>query len=235
MIAEDVAGKVYRQLPSGSILGSIPEDDLVKLLLPSRVRAYKSGETVIEQGTTGDSMMLVLYGQLKVCLRTAQGKDVVLSYIGPGEIAGEIALLDGGVRTASVVAEQETEVVVIKRRDLIPFLQDHGAVALRIIETLCGRLRQTNNMVENQATRAKAQRLALGLLRLADEHGVVGEDGIVAIRVRQSDLGGFVKLSRENVNRQLGEWADEDIVTLSRGVIAITNRAALEKIADLQD
>ena len=144
--------------------------------------------------------MIVLSGTPKVCVDASTGREVVLDYLGPGEIISEIAVFDGKPRTASSIAIEAAELVVLQRCVVLPFLEKHPAASLRIIEMLCDKIRRTNAIVQDSTAISKAPRLALGPLRLLDEHGIEGDDGIsLSFRISQTELGNYVNISRENV------------------------------------
>jgi CRP-like cAMP-binding protein len=108
----------------------------------------------------------------------------------------------------------------------LPFLAQHPDVALRIVQALCRKLRQTNALLEDHASRAMAPRLARGLLRLSQRPA----DDV--IRMSQSDLGNYAGMSRENVNRLLGQWAESGLVEVKRGGLRILDRAMIARIAE---
>lgn len=227
---------VYGRLPSDSILKSLPEPELDELLGFAVTKKIARNETLIELGDPGDSMMVVLSGTLKACVGSASGKEVVLEYLGAGSIIGELALFDGEPRAASVVAIEPAELVILQRRFVLPFLERKPSAALSIIRSLCHKMRRTNSLVRDTSGLAMGPKLARGLLRLMDEHGERKEDGLtLTFRMNQSDLGNYVSLSRENVNRQLKMWEEAGVIRLSRGNISILDEDALRAIAESLD
>ena len=228
-----VAAGLRARLPEQSVLKPLSDAELDALFAFGATRRLARGESLFDRGDPGDSMMVVLSGTLKACAVTAQGREVVFDYIGPGGVVGEIAALDGEPRTARVVAMEPVELIVLQRRFLLPWLERHSGAALRIIRVLCHKLRRTNALVEDHAGLALGPKLARGLLRLAEEHGVnkAGRVGL-GFPISQSDLGNYVSLSRENVNRQLREWAAAGYIELARGRVAIIDRDALGDIAE---
>ncbi|MGB0630799.1 MAG: Crp/Fnr family transcriptional regulator [Alphaproteobacteria bacterium] len=228
-----LADQIIEKLPSDSILRSLTRGELDDFLGFATVKRLNRNETLIEAGDPGDSMMIVLSGTLKVCVHASSGREVVLDYLGPGEIIGEIAVFDGKPRTANVIAIENAELVVLQRRVVLPFLEKHPSASLRIIEMLCDKLRRTNAIVQDSTANSKAPRLALGILRLLEEHGVEGDNGLsIGFRISQTELGNYVNISRENVNRQLREWEDAGVIRVGRGSISIQDRDALQRIAD---
>ncbi len=231
--AADLTERVLETLPADSVLGLLSTAELKEFLDFAVVKRLKRGQALVKADDPGDSMMIVMAGTLKVCVRSSTGREVVLDYLGPGAMIGEIALFDGKPRTADVVAIDAVEAIVLQRRFVLPFLEKNPSAALRIIEMLCDKLRRTNALVSDGAAVPMGQKLARGVLRLLEEHGV-REDGALSLgfRLSQGDLGNYVNLSRENVNRQLGEWEQAGLVEVSRGRIAILDEEGLRRVAD---
>lgn len=227
-----LAAQIHARLPADSILGSLDEAELTELLAFAVRKKIGRGSLLFEAGDDGDSMLVVLDGTLKVFVVTANGREIVLNYVSRGGIIGEIAMLDGGPRTANVSAVDATEVLLLQRRHLLPFLEHHLDAALRVIAVLCRHLRHANEMIEASTGMAMGPRLARGLLRLVDEHAVTAPDGMRVLTLTQGDIASFVGLSRENVNRQLREWEQDGFVKLGRGQITVRAADALREIAD---
>jgi len=221
--------------PENALLAVLSTEDAFALVQNAPRRPLKKGAFLFEQSDQGDFAALILSGAVKINTVSASGREVVYAYLSVGDLVGELSVLDGGDRTASATIIEKGEVAVIRRHDLQTTLLEKPSIALKIIENLCLRLRSANALIESDRSAATGPRLARGLLRLLREHGVE-QDGIerVGFKISQSDLGSFVSLSRENVNRQLHEWVDEGIVALSSGRVNILQRGALEEIADFE-
>ena len=233
------AAEELKALPGGSILGALGDSERAELAAIARRRRLAAGETVFAQGDPGEAMLVVLTGLLRIHILTASGREVVLDYAGPGQAIGEIAVLDGGPRAAGVTAVEASEVMMLTRRDLLPFLGRHHDVALRVIGVLCARLRRTNDLVEASSTALGiGPRLARGLLRLAGiaANGDVDVDeGPHPLKITQGELAAHVGLARENVNRQLREWEEAGLLELGRGRLSLRDAAALAEIAEESD
>ncbi len=184
---------------------------------------------IFAKGDPGSSLFAICRGTVKISVPSIDGHDAVVNLIGKGDIFGEIALLDGGPRTADVVAVTDCELFVIDRRDFLPLMRDEPEIALRMIEILCARLRKTTEQVENLMFLPLPGRLAKALLRLSDGDGRTCERKAA---VTQKDLGNLIGMSRESTNRQLRIWEDQAWVRLERGGIIILSATALERIAE---
>jgi CRP-like cAMP-binding protein len=173
--------------------------------------------------------MGVLAGAIKVSVASAEGKDIVLNIFREGDIFGEIALLDGRPRTADAVAMVPSELIVIERRDFVPFLSSHPDVMLRFIEILCSRLRHTSEQVQDVTFLNLPTRLAKTLLELASGEGGAAPGRKVAIT--QREISQIIGKSRESTNKQLRAWAKRGWIRLERGGVSVVVPDKLAAVA----
>src|SRR5262245_8067974 len=185
-------------------------------------KRIKRGTTMFSKGDQGTCLYAVCSGQVKITVRSGEGKDAVFNLIGPGQIFGEVALLDGGQDTADAVAVQDTELLVIDRRDFIPLVHREPDVAIRLIEILCGRLRNTSEQVEDVIFLDLPARLAKTLLRLAGSEAKNHK-----VPIAQGELGQLIGVSREATNRQLRDWENNNWVELESGAVVLLDPEAL--------
>lgn len=223
---------LFEDLPPDTIFSKMSDAERQSLIKLATTRHLDRGAMLYEQGEPGLSFSILTSGMVKVCVYSLEGKEIVFDYLGRGKIIGEISIFDGKPRTASVIAVEPCEVLVFQKKDVVPYLERNGATAMKVIELLCERLRKTDALMEQNTSLAMEPKLARGLLRLAEDHGTRKDDGAVDVQIRQSDVGNYVSLARENVNRQLREWADQGYVELTRGHIIIRDMAAIAEIAD---
>jgi CRP/FNR family cyclic AMP-dependent transcriptional regulator len=146
---------------------------------------------------------------------------------------GEIALLDGQPRSADAVAIEPTELLVLERNRLMPFLTANPEIASRMIVVLCQRLRQTSEALEDALLRDAPSRVARGLLRLAGTFGKPETGGLrLDIRLSQQQIGNLIGISRESINKHIVEWTRAEILSVNGGFITIIDRDALEHMSD---
>jgi CRP-like cAMP-binding protein len=184
---------------------------------------------ICAKGDLGTSLFVICHGTVKISAPSVDGHDALFRLLGKGDIFGEIALLDGGPRTADAVAVTDCELFVIERRDFLPIMGEEPEVAIRMIEILCSRVRRTTEQAENLMFMPLRGRLAKALLQLSEGDGRTGERKAV---VTQKDLGNLIGMSRESTNRQLRVWEDQKWVRLERGGILILATKELERIAE---
>jgi CRP/FNR family transcriptional regulator, cyclic AMP receptor protein len=212
------------------------EAELGALMAHAHVATFAAGEQIYLKGSPGTSMMAVLKGAVRISVPGPDGREIVLATIGEGDIVGEIALLDGKERTADVTAASDCEVLVIERRNFLPFMEQHPKVALRLLVALCARLRRTTEQVEDLALLNLPERLAKMLLSLAASKGERTPHGVrIAGRLMQGELGNMLGTSRESINKQLSHWQRAGILEISKGgIFTIRNEAALREIVNVE-
>ena len=151
-----------------------------------------------------------------------------------GHLFGEVALLDGQPRTGDAVAIEDTALLTLERNRLVPFLTANPQIQGRLIAALCQRVRQTSEHLEDALLRDASSRVARGLLRLAGAFGKPEVDGIrLDIRLSQQQFGNLIGISRESINKYLGDWSRAGHLSIKGGFITIRNCDALDRIADL--
>jgi CRP-like cAMP-binding protein len=211
------------------LMQALGQSQLADMTRRGQTRSYEAGQTVYARGAPGGSLLIVQSGRAEVSITTPFGRKSIIGVAGPGAMIGEIACLDGGARSADVLALEPLEAVVVDRRAVLDILSRDPPSAIRVIEALCEKARNATDMVEILSIDSGRSRLAACLLRLLGEEG--DEDGSDRIRVSQSWLASYVGLSRENVNRQLRAWVREDLISLEAGVLTVPDRQRLEDVA----
>jgi CRP-like cAMP-binding protein len=224
---------VKRILGQHFILKYLPPSDLDCLAQLSAVRKYKAGEPIFLKGDPGTAMMAVLSGRVRICAYSTDGREVVLNVISPGEVFGEIAMIDGGERTADAFAMEEADLLILGRRDFMPVLARNPDVCIKLLELLCRRLRWTSEQMEDISFLDLRSRLAKRLIYLADHHGEPsGEGDGKTVRISQQLLANMIGASREAVNIQLAEWKEEGVISSRRGWITVVDRGRLDEIIE---
>lgn len=214
------------------LLAQLDEDALDSLLAVATERQFTNGQVIFQKGDPGTSMMAVLNGRVRISAYSEDGREIILNMIEPSQLFGEIALLDGKERSADATAMGKTNLLVLDRRDFVPFLEDNPKIMIRLFDVLCNRLRQTSEMVESIAFLDFGARLAKLLLQMADNYGVDNDLGLlINLRISQADLGNLIASTRESVNRQLNAWVQEGIIAMAQGRIVILDRQMLQLTA----
>jgi len=204
-------------------LGAEQRNALVSRAL---IRRFGAGDTIFRMGSPGSSMMAVLSGNVRISISSPGGKELLLAILQPGEVFGEIALLDGKERSADATAVGACSLAVLERRDVLSFLEHHPEAWLRIVDVLCDRLRDNTQHVAEVALLQLPARLAKTLLRVSES------DGGAQIQLSQRDLGNMVGAARESVNKCLAEWQRRGLIRIDENTITIANRDALQALVE---
>lgn len=216
------------------LLQHLRDWDLKRLAMVARTDTLAAGKPVFEKDAPGGSMFAVIEGRVLIYNRSIEGRDIVFNLIGPGEVFGELSVLDGEPRSASAKTLERTRLLVLERNHLLPFLKETPEVCVELITVLCGRLRQTTNQLEDSAFLELKPRLARKLLQLAEHYGTATAEGHIAIALSlsQGQLGAMLNATRESVNRCFAEWARIDLVSFEQGEIKLCKPRALEAVAN---
>jgi CRP-like cAMP-binding protein len=212
------------------IFCDLDSDALDQLCRYAKHATLKRGSTIFSKGDHGNSLVAVISGTIKISISSPDGRSAILNLIGPGEIFGEVALLDGQARTADCTANTNCEIFVIDRREFIPFVRSQPALAMKFIELLCARLRWTSDQVEEVILQNLPGRLASALLRLTEKHRLA--TGSRTIAITQQEISEMVGMTRESINKQLRVWAARDWVRLEHGAIVVLDAVPLQALVD---
>lgn len=210
-------------LATHRLFRALPPPQRARLAAFAKRQPMRAGQTVFSRGDVGDHMLAVIEGEVRITLTNPEGRVRTLTIFRPGDIFGEIALLDGKNRTADAIAVTDGMLLRFERRDVLPLLRGTPEVTDALLQILCERLRRTSYQVEEHSFLDLEAQLARATLRLA-------KDG-PSIRITQSALAELIGVARESVNRQLGEWEEAGLIENPKGRIDLKDRAALEAIA----
>jgi CRP-like cAMP-binding protein len=215
-------------LRNHSLFGQLPAAAIEHLGSYMQRRKLARGSTIFEKDDPGTGMMGILSGSVKISVPSADGRDIVLNIMHEGDIFGEIALLDGHPRTADAIAMTDCELMVIERRDFIPFLRSQPELAIEIIKMLCSRLRRTTDQVQDLSFLNLPTRLAKALLRLSDPQA---SHPSRKIAITQREISQIIGRSRESTNKQLSVWAKRGWIRLQRGAVTVLSRDKIAQVA----
>ena len=213
-----------------ALLAGVPGDDVQRLLQIARRRTFRRGEVVFHMGDPADTLHLVVSGRFAVRVQTALADVAVLTILGPGDLFGELALLEtDGRRSATVEAIEAGETRSIHRPDFEVLRDRHPSVTDVVTAILAEQVRRlTGNLLEALYLPAD-RRIRRRVAELADAYAPRG--GEVTIPLRQEDLAGLAGTSRATVNRVLREEEARGTVRLARGRTVVIDREGLARRA----
>ena len=222
-----------RFLESVELFSGLSSSKLDRLVDLSATRSLAANDVLCNKGDEAGQFYGVLWGRLKAVGTGSEGREVVFAVIGPGEVTGEIALIDGRPRSATIVAMEDSELLVLARRDFLAFLREDVDAAIQLAQVLAAYIRRLSDTVEDAYYQPLPVRLAKKLLQLGREHGEDTPDGLrVGVKLSQRELGELVGKTREAVNKQLRTWGEAGLVVTVGGHLVLRDVEGLEEIAD---
>ena len=204
------------------------EIDQIRAL--ARAQRYPARQTIVSQGDDSGDLFLIIDGRLRASSCNANGDEVVLSIMGPGEVFGEMALLDGAPRSATVSTIDACQLLVIEAGSFHALLRQMPTLAAGLMKVMARRIRDLTGRTQDVALLDVESHLAKVVLALANRFGDHSRSGQTAITLKlsQQELASMVGATRELVNRRLRAWAQRGIVELVAGSLVIKQQHALE-------
>lgn len=203
------------------LLAGLDPDELARIARVAVPRSFSKGERVFHEGDETDACYVIRSGEVRVTREHPDGRAIALATLGPGEIVGEMAMLDGGVRSASVEALSDVELLALAAADMRGLLERNAAITTKLVVALAQRLRETNERISRQSFQTVPSRVAGVLSQLASgDSAEQGRDG-VTIRMNQADLAQLAGTSRESVSRFLAVLERAGVVRVGRGRVTV--------------
>lgn len=215
-----------------SLFGSASAEELDAIAARAATRSFARGDVIMHQGDPGDCLFILTKGVARVAVVAVNGREITLDFLEPGAVVGEIAVLDGLDRTASVIAMEPVEALRLDRAAIRDIVNERPDFAWQLLGQMARRLRQANATIEGDRAFASGPRLARSLIRLM----ATGPDGPrLRHDLNQTDLAQFAGMSREQINRQLSVWADSGVIAREHGRVRIIEPDVLLEIAESGD
>jgi CRP/FNR family transcriptional regulator, cyclic AMP receptor protein len=221
--------------PNPSLLSGLPEHFSTGLFAAATPVKLGNDETLFLAGDAGDGCYRVEDGLLKVTMMSRAGNERILAFLGPGAIVGELSIIDGLPRSASVVAVRDSALSFLSRAAFDDFANKHPEVYKSLVTLIAARLRETDAALAAGSFLPLRGRVACTLLELAQDFGQDVGSGRIVIRqkIGQSDLAAMAGIARENVSRILNDWKRRKLVSRLSGYYCLENKAQLQHEAEL--
>jgi CRP-like cAMP-binding protein len=222
--------KLLANVPLFAGLSPAELDGLIQV---ARTRVLRAREELFHKGDEGSQVFLVMRGSLKALTTSDEGDDVVFSILGPGELFGEIGFLNNAVRTASVTAITDCELLGVDRRDFLAYLRGRPEASIKLLGVLANRLKRVSELVEDTLFLNLPVRLAKKLIHYASIYGEESGNGTlrIGLKLSQEEWGDLVGATRESINKQMRAWTEEGIIGVDQGYVVILRPEALEQLA----
>jgi CRP-like cAMP-binding protein len=217
-----------------ALFRGLSEQQRAQLFARIRLRHYAAGETIFLMGDTGVTLMAIVEGTVQISVPSPEGKEIMLTIMHPGEVFGEIGLLDGKERSADARAMSACVLAILERRDVLSVFDECPRAYFDVVALLCERIRRTTTQMAEVTLLDLPPRLARALLRAAaaDQGNAVHGRIQDSVKLSQRELGTIVGATRESVNKCLRNWQRAGIVEVEPAGIRIKDPAALKALAE---
>ena len=219
-----------------SIIGHLPEHDMVDLLRQSQVRALRARESIYRQGDPGRTVVAVLDGYVKLSSTTAAGREAILDIVRPGMSFGELAVLNNRPRDSDAITLSRSRLLTIDGRQFTQVMERSPEGLRMMVDLLSDRLRAATQRVMDAVSLPAPARLAKTLMQLAKLQSITVQNGIqIELQLSQAELGGMTGLTRESINKHLATFRDAGWISLSGGMVTLLDVAALDNLLSDHD
>ena len=217
-----------KRIVSG-ILPNLPIQFSGRLLANAKPHSLAERGVLFQAGDVADGCYRLDHGLLKVSIASPQGDERILTILGPGSIVGELAIIDGGLRSATVVAIRDCKLSFISREAFVSCLREYPEIYSDLVSTLVSRLREADDAMAAASFLTVKARVARALLELAEHLGRESDSGQIVIlhKIRQSDIAAMAGVARENVSRTLTELKRRGLISQSTSYYFINDKRKL--------
>ena len=218
---------------AGEFLSSLEPEDREALRARAGRRRFRRGAVLMHEGRPGAEVFVLLAGRVKVTGTTRDGREVIIRFAGPGEVLGELSLLDRQPRANSVEAIDQVEALALSAADFQALLESRPGFAIALLRSLARRFRGSDTMRIEFAASQTLGRVAARLVELVERYGEPGERGtiVIALPLSQEELAGWTASSREAVAKALQALRELGVLVTERRRITVLDPAALRRHA----
>lgn len=213
------------------IFSQLNDEELEKIRGLCVTKKYGKDRLILIEEDTGSSMFLLQKGRVKVSRMSDDGREVILSILESGDFFGEMSLLDGKVRSASVTAIEDSEVLLLRRGDFLRLLEDYPQIAISLLKELAARIRRSDTQIKSLSLQDAMGRVASTLIMLAEDHGKIRHGQLVISRIPlQQDLANMAGTSRETISRVFKYLEEEKLIHRDRRKLLIPDYAKFKRM-----
>jgi CRP-like cAMP-binding protein len=213
------------------IFNELGDQELEKITGLGVRKKYKKGSIILLEEETGAALFVIITGKVKIVRMDDDGREVILSILGESDFFGEMAILDGLTRSASVVATSKSELFMIHRRDFLRLMTEYPTVAIALLRELTGRLRKADAQIKSLSLKDASGRVATVILQLADEIGMFRKGRVEIDELPlQQDLANMAGTSRETISRMIHKFIKKGHLQLQGNRLIINDYESFKNL-----
>ena len=219
------------QLNRINIFSDLSEKECESLKTLCKPRNYLKNSMIILEEEYGDLVFVVKIGTIKITRVNDEGKEVILALLGPGEMFGELAILDGEARSANALAQENCELLAINKEDFLDILKHYPTVSYNVMCELAKRLRKSDQQIEALSLSDAEHRIGVSLLNLAEDMGVIRKGKVTIQNLPfQQDIANMAGTSRETVSRVLKILENKNMISKEGHTLIIPDYGFFKQI-----
>lgn len=223
MVSPEILGRV-------SIFSNLSREHLTLVAPTIKEQEFKKGKIIIHQDERGSMFFVMEKGLAKVTMTGKEGKEITLSYIKPGEFFGEMSLLDGKPRSATVIATEDSRVMTLTREEFLNSIRQNPEIGIKMLEVLSDRLRYADQKIGLLTLTDVQSKLVHYFIHLANRMGVPTVDGIlIEDRPTHEVMSAELGTTRETITRIIGDLKRNGYLKITRKTILLSNRIFIKK------
>lgn len=217
--------------PSG-FLAALPSAEAAELLALASPRRFRAGQTLMHEGQLGEEILILIDGRVKASCTTEEGKEIVLRFCGPGDLLGELSVIDRRPRSSTVEALEPVEALALAASDFRAFVETRPRAAVELLRMVNRRFRDADRKRIEFAASHTLGRVAARLVELAERYGEEENRGVVIdLRLSQEELAGWTGSSREAVAKALHTLRELRLIVTERRRITVLDLEGLSRQA----
>lgn len=204
------------------IFSDLPEEVIKQVALVGNRKTYSKDSVILVEEEVGTALFVIIKGKVKVSRSSSDGREVILSILSDSDFFGEMSILDGLNRSATVVALEDTELFIIQRKEFLDLLNKHPEITIALLSELTQRLRNADMKIKALSLKDAEGKVATVILQLADDIGKIKQGTVEIDKLPlQQDLANMAGTSRETISRTLHSFAKKGMVELEGSKLKI--------------
>lgn len=212
------------------IFSGISSKDLEKIVAVTHQRKYRKDSMILIEEEAGQTMFILMSGQVKISRISEDGREVILAVMAEGDFFGELSLLDGQSRSANVTVIKDAEMLLINREDFLNLLNEFPQIAIQLLRELAGRMRKSDSQIKSLSLKNATGKVTGTLHRLAEDIGFPKDNQIIIENLpTQQDLANMAGTSRETISRVLQKLINDKYIVKEGSKLIIIDYERFKK------
>ncbi|MDX1700389.1 MAG: Crp/Fnr family transcriptional regulator [Melioribacteraceae bacterium] len=204
------------------IFSDLPEETIEQISQVGIKKNYKKDTIILMEEDESGALFIIVDGKVKVTRTSNDGREVILNILSESDIFGEMALLDGLTRSATVTAIEDSELFIIQRNQFLEFLKEHPEISIALMQELSKRLRTADMQIKSLSLKDAEGKVATVIVQLANDHGRIRQGAVEIEKLPlQQDLANMAGTSRETISRTLHSFAKKGLIELEGSKLRI--------------